>query len=252
MERNKEKRLDVTHLFPGAVSVICLTHNYYNPEQLFLSDCRLSRYAYGNDYHEVLKVKMRVLLDYLCERIPGVSGRVFVDSAPLLERALAVEAGLGWIGKNSMLIVPGAGTYFFLSEIVVTAELDYDEPFKKNYCGSCTSCLDSCPTGALRGVGVVDASRCISYCTIEQRAGETDAGVISKSNYIFGCDICQDSCPWNRFASPHEEPSFNARAFASVNLDGMDAEQISELLRGSPLCRAGVAKLRECREMLKR
>lgn len=204
-----DKRLDPTLLVPGAKSVISLMYNYYPEKDLASQDnFKIAKYAYGEDYHFVVKDKLKTLLERLQEQVGQVDGRVFVDSAPVMERAWAKRSGLGWIGKNSLLLNKNSGSFFFLAEITVDLELTYDGPIK-DYCGTCTACMDACPTEAIPEPYVVDGSKCISYFTIELKE-EIPAEVKGKfENWIFGCDICQDVCPWNRFSKPHQEPKFN-------------------------------------------
>lgn len=209
MENHFDKRLDPRLLVNGAKSVISLTYNYYSDKkQEDTSAPKISKYAYGKDYHYVIKDKLNQLLTTMQEEIGEIGGRAFVDSAPILERAWAHRTGLGWIGKNTNLISKKQGSYFFLCELIVDIELAYDQPIAKDYCGSCTKCIDACPTEAIVGPNIVDGSKCISYLTIElkneipkQFEGKTD-------NWMFGCDICQDVCPWNRFSSPNNESAF--------------------------------------------
>lgn len=209
MENHSEKRLDPTKLVEGAKSVVVLLHNYF-PEKEIPTDDNfiISKYAYGKDYHLVIKEKLKILLQELSEKAGGCEGRVFVDSAPVLERAWAVKAGLGWIGKNGCLIVPGKGSFFFISEIITNLEFDYDTPLPVDFCGSCRKCIDACPTNALIAPRVLDARKCISYLTIESKNEIPEAFSGKFSDRIFGCDICQDVCPWNRFAKPNPEPQF--------------------------------------------
>lgn len=207
MENHFDKRLDPRLLVPGAKSVVSLLLNYYPPETLSESKYQLSKYAYGQDYHFVIKDKLKSLLAYIREAIGEVDGRAFVDSAPVLDKAWAKKSGLGWIGKNSNLITPQVGSFYFIAELIIDLELEYDGPIK-DYCGTCTKCLDACPTNAITEPYVVDGSKCISYFTIElkDKIPETVGGKFG--NWVFGCDICQDVCPWNRFAKPHQEPAF--------------------------------------------
>ncbi|MEA3445203.1 MAG: tRNA epoxyqueuosine(34) reductase QueG [Bacteroidota bacterium] len=208
LENHFDKRLDPTLLVEGAKSVVSLVFNYYPSETQKHSNApKLSKYAYGTDYHFVLKDKLKQLLKFIKENIGEVNGRVFVDSAPVLERAWAKKSGLGWIGKNGILIMPKAGSFFFIAELIIDLELEPDLPIK-DYCGSCTKCIDACPTGAIIEPKVVDGSRCISYFTIELK-DEIPSEMKGKfDNWVFGCDICQDVCPWNRFSITHNEPAF--------------------------------------------
>lgn len=208
LEENFDKRLDPRLLVPGAKSVVSLIYNYYPEKNLSEgSDLKIAKYAYGEDYHFVIKDKLKIFIERLREKIGEVNGRAFVDSAPVHERAWAQRAGLGWIGKNSLLLNKSMGSFFFLAELILDLELEYDGPVK-DYCGTCTACMDACPTEAIPEPYVVDGSKCISYFTIELKE-EIPTEVKGKfENWIFGCDICQDVCPWNRFSKPHQEPRF--------------------------------------------
>lgn len=208
LENHFDKRLDPTLLVPGAKSVISLLYNYSPPEILGEEESfKVAKYAYGEDYHPVIKEKLFQFMELIHERIGEVGGRVFVDSAPVMERAWAQRSGLGWIGKNSLLVTRQMGSFFFLAELIVDLVLVYDGPIK-DYCGTCSACMDACPTDAIPEPYVVDGSKCISYYTIELK-DELPAEVKGKfENWIFGCDICQDVCPWNRFSKPHSERAF--------------------------------------------
>jgi len=209
MENHFDKRLDPRLLVDGAKSVISLGLNYYtdNDQQDPLSP-KISRYAYGADYHYIIKKKVKQLLNTINEKIGEVGGRAFVDSAPVLDRAWAKKAGMGWIGKNGNLINKKSGSFFFLAELIIDLELEYDIEPTADHCGSCTRCIDACPTDAIVGPYIVDGSRCISYLTIELK-NEIPAEFKGKmDNWMFGCDICQDVCPWNKFSVLHNEPQF--------------------------------------------
>lgn len=209
MENHFDMRVDPTLLVPGAKTVICLTFNYHNPDlQSDPEAPKISRYAYGEDYHHVVKDKLKLLLALMQEQIGAIDGRCFVDSAPVLEREWAKRAGLGWNGRNTLTINPRKGSYFFLAEIICDLPLVYDDPIR-DHCGTCRRCIDACPTQAIAPEGYfLDASKCISYLTIELRE-EIPAGFEGKmDNWMFGCDVCQDVCPWNRFAERHAEPAF--------------------------------------------
>src|SRR5690606_13307483 len=210
MENHFALRTDPTELVPGAKSVISLMYNYYTPKkQTDPSAPRISMYAYGEDYHKVIRKKLKFLFKSIREKFGDVKGRYFVDSGPVLERDWAKRAGIGWTGKNTLLIHPKAGSYFFLSEIIIDLELEPDSPID-DHCGTCTRCINACPTDAILEDGyVLDAGKCISYLTIELRDDTIPEAFAGKmENRVFGCDICQEVCPWNRFASPHEEPAF--------------------------------------------
>lgn len=207
-----EQRIDPRRLVEGARSVVSLLFNYYSPKQQIDADApKISMYAHGKDYHDVLKGKLRQLLADLQAKIGDINGRCFVDSAPILERQWAERAGLGWQGKHTLLISPRRGSYFFLAELVLDIELEYDAPFGRDHCGTCRRCIDACPTQAIDQKGfLLDASKCISYLTIELREAIPDEFRGRMDNWMFGCDVCQQVCPWNRFAAPHQEPEFNA------------------------------------------
>jgi epoxyqueuosine reductase len=207
MENHFDKRLDPRLLVPGAKSVVSLLLNYYPAEKQDPQAFQVSKYAYGQDYHFVIKDKLKSLLAYIRETIGEVDGRAFVDSAPVLDKAWAKKSGLGWVGRNANLITPQVGSFYFIAELILDLELDYDGPIK-DYCGTCTKCLDACPTGAITEPYVVDGSRCISYFTIELKEQIPQEVKGKFGDWVFGCDICQDVCPWNRFARPHSEPAF--------------------------------------------
>ncbi len=202
-----DKRLDPRLLMDGAKSVITLLKNYAAPPAQPANAPKIARYAYGLDYHEVIKQQLYQLLEEINATHAAIASRVFVDSAPVLERAWAQKSGLGWIGNNAMLINPKAGSYYFIAVILMDVELPYDEPINKDYCGTCTRCIDACPTDAILGNKVVDGSKCISYFTIELKAAFT-ADTPKWNDWIFGCDICQEVCPWNRFAQANTEEKF--------------------------------------------
>lgn len=213
MENHFDKRLDPCKLVPGAKSVVTLIYNYF-PERDLGKDksldqpLKIAKYAYGEDYHFIIKGKLKELLAQLENKIGDIQGRVFVDSAPVLERVWAQLSGLGWIGKNSLLLTRSMGSFFFLAEMILDIELEYDGPVK-DYCGSCTRCIDACPTDAIPKPYIVDASKCISYLTIELKEEIPEEFKGKMENWAFGCDICQDVCPWNRFSKQHSEPAFN-------------------------------------------
>ena len=227
MENYFDKRLDPTKLVEGSKSVISLLLNYYPPEiQKEPSAPKISKYAYGIDYHFVIKEKLKNLLNFIQDEIGEVQGRAFVDSAPVLDKAWAAKSGLGWIGKHSNLLTQKVGSFYFIAELIVDLELAYDNPVT-DHCGSCTSCIDACPTQAIVEPYVVDGSKCISYFTIELK-NEIPASVKGQfDNWMFGCDICQDVCPWNRFSKPHNEPLFNPRA-ELLSMTKKDWEEITE------------------------
>ncbi|MBL7784064.1 MAG: tRNA epoxyqueuosine(34) reductase QueG [Saprospiraceae bacterium] len=209
MENHFDMRVDPTLLVPGAKTVICLTFNYFNPEKQDDPEApKIASYAYGEDYHHVVKDKLKALLAWMQTEIGQVDGRCFVDSAPVMEREWAQRAGLGWNGRNTLTIHPKKGSFFFLAEIICDLPLVYDDPMR-DHCGTCRRCIDACPTQAIAPEGYfLDASKCISYLTIELRDQIPGEFRDQMDNWMFGCDICQDVCPWNRFAQRHDEPAF--------------------------------------------
>jgi epoxyqueuosine reductase len=215
MENNFDKRLDPTLLVDGAKSVISLLLNYYPTQNQIVDTYKISKYAYGQDYHYVIKEKLKELLFAIQENIGSVYGRAFVDSAPVLDRAWAAKSGLGWIGKNSNLITQKTGSFYFIAELIIDLELDYDYA-TTDHCGTCRACLDACPTDAIVAPYKVDGSKCISYFTIELKENIPEQMKGKFEDWVFGCDICQDVCPWNKFSTPHKEPLFNP------NLDMLD------------------------------
>lgn len=206
-----DKRLDPSKLVEGAKTVVSLVYNYYPEETLPAgkSDIKIAKYAYGEDYHFVIRDKINEFLEILRAEIGEIDGRGFVDSAPVMERQWAQKAGLGWLGKNSLLLSREMGSFFFLSELIIDLEVAPDTPLAKDYCGTCTACIDACPTDAIVDNGVIDGSRCISYLTIELKDAIPSEFKGQMENWAFGCDICQDVCPWNRFSKPHQEPRFS-------------------------------------------
>ena len=246
LQRNKDKRINPALLVEGAKSIVSFTFNYFPQEKQASDEYKIAKYAYGKDYHILLKNKLHELLSNLQKLDPTITGRAFVDSAPVMERAWAVEAGLGWIGKNSLLIVPQKGSFFFLAELILTIDLDYDKPFSDNYCGNCTKCIDACPTKAIVKPRVIDARKCVSYLTIEKK-DDLKPGDLQNSNYIFGCDVCQDVCPWNRFSKPQNEFKINQKLthFGKTDFENLTEEQFKELAKDSPLERVGYPKLKD-------
>lgn len=228
MENHFDKRLDPRILVPGAKSVVSLLLNYYTPKkQLDPEAPKISQYAYGEDYHFVIKDKLKSLFNWIQTEIGEVDGRVFVDSAPVMDKAWAKKSGLGWIGKNSNLINPKEGSFFFIAELILDLELEPDGPIK-DYCGTCTKCIDACPTDALATPYVVDGSKCISYLTIELKDELLPSEFKDKmDNWMFGCDICQDVCPWNRFSKPHTEKAFTPHE-KLLHMNKSDWEDLSE------------------------
>lgn len=255
MENHFEKRLDPGKLVPGAKTVISLAYNYYTEQkQEDETAPKISMYALGEDYHFVIKEKLRELVSVIQEKYGDFNARVFVDSAPILERVWAKKSGLGWIGKNTLLINKQSGSYFFLAEIVCDLELEYDGPIK-DYCGTCTKCIDACPTNAIEEPYWVNGSKCISYFTIELKDEIIPTEYKGKfDNWMFGCDICQEVCPWNSFSKPHQEPRFNP----SEQLMGMKqkewqeltSEVFNELFKHSPVKRTKFSGLKRNIEFL--
>ena len=243
MERNFDKRLDPRLLVPGCKSVISLLFNYHT-EKKIKKDCepKISSYAYGKDYHFVVKDKLKELLSRIKNLVGDVNGRVFVDSAPIMERAWAKKSGLGWIGKNTNLINKKVGSFFFIAELILDLELEYDQP-TTDHCGSCTACIDSCPTNALATPYKMDATKCISYATIELKNNIPDSFKDNMRGWIFGCDICQDVCPWNKFSKNHSEPSFedkkNVSDMSKKQWEDLTKEVFDEVFKDSPIQRTG-------------
>lgn len=241
MENYFDMRVDPAKLVPGAKSVITLLLNYY-PAQQQKSSIRISKYAYGKDYHEVIRNKLKKLLQLIKENIGEITGRGFVDSAPVLERSWAVNSGLGWIGKNGNLITKQNGSFFFIATLIVDIELEYDDAYAKDYCGTCTRCIDTCPTGAILPDKVVDGSKCISYFTIELKDALIPDDMKGKfDNWMFGCDACQDVCPWNRFSKPTNEVEFTpipeVLNFSTSDWEELTEESFKEIFRNSPIKR---------------
>ena len=255
MANHFEKRTDPTQLVEGARSVISLLLNYYTDRIQEDPDAPvLSKYAYGRDYHFVMKDKMFRLFQFIRDHKPDVTGRVFVDSAPVLDRAWARKAGLGWIGKNSNLISRSAGSFVFIGEIILDLELEYNEVPENDFCGSCNRCIEACPTDAILSNRTLDARRCISYQTIENRNTVDEDIQPNLANRFFGCDICQDVCPWNRKAIIQSEPEFEpSPQLIRMDRDAwmkMDRETYTQLFPESPVARAGYEKIRENLDLL--
>jgi len=228
MENHFDMRVDPGKLVPGAKSIITLLLNYFPAHQQPAGVPQVAKYAYGEDYHTVIRSKLNQLLQKIREQIGEVNGRGFVDSAPVLERTWAARSGLGWIGKNGNLINKGAGSFFFIATLIVDLELEYDDPFSGDYCGTCRKCIDACPTEAIGENKVVDGSKCISYFTIELKdLLIPDTMKDTFGDWMFGCDICQDTCPWNRFSRPSAEPAFSPIP-AILNFSTSDWEELTE------------------------
>ncbi len=253
-----DKRLDPRKLVDGAKTVVSLVYNYYpenklpeNPE-----DYKIAKYAYGKDYHFVIKDKLKTMLQHLQEEIGEINGRAFVDSAPVMERQWAQKSGLGWIGKNSLLLNRKMGSFFFLAELIIDLEVLEDHPMSKNYCGSCTKCIDACPTDAIVQPGVVNGSQCISYYTIELKDAIPQEVKGKFENWIFGCDICQDVCPWNRFSKVHQEKAFlphpELKGFSQKDWEEITAETFNKVFQKSAVKRTKLEGLKRNINFLKK
>ncbi len=268
VENYFDKRLDPRLLVPGAKSVVSLLLNYFPEEAVRHAELvsasrietlkqvqgdgsdkpKISKYAYGKDYHYVIKEKLKELVEFIRSNIGDVNGRVFVDSAPVMDKAWAKKSGLGWIGKNSNLLNKQQGSFFFIAELIIDLDLEYDSPVA-DHCGTCTRCIDACPTDAIVQPYVVDGSKCISYFTIELKENTPPEMKNKFQDWAFGCDICQDVCPWNRFSKPHNEPHFKPNT-EMLNLTRKDWEEMTEevfrkLFKDSPLKRAGFEKMKD-------
>ncbi len=255
MENHFDKRLDPTKLVEGSKSVISLLLNYFPAETQGEGTYKISKYAYGTDYHFVIKDKLKELLQFIQTEIGDVYGRAFVDSAPVLDKAWAAKSGLGWIGKHSNLLTQKVGSFYFIAELIVDLELDYDTPVT-DHCGSCTACIDACPTQAIVGPYVVDGSKCISYATIELKDQIPDSFSNKMDDWMFGCDICQDVCPWNRFSKPHREPLFNPHPEVLSNSkkewEEITKEVFNEIFRKSAVKRTKFEGLKRNIQFLKK
>jgi epoxyqueuosine reductase len=243
MENYFDLRIDPTRLVPGAKSVITLLKNYFPQQELPGTTPKISKYAYGTDYHTVIKTALKDLITEGQQKIGQFTGRGFVDSAPVLERTWAQKSGLGWIGKNGNLITKGSGSFFFIATLITDLELLYDDPFAKDYCGSCKKCIESCPTEAILPDKTINGSKCISYFTIELKEEIIPDEMKGKfGNWMFGCDICQDVCPWNRFSQPHKEQQFlplpQMLNLTTREWEGMSEEAFKRIFKQSPLSRA--------------
>ena len=243
MERYFELRIDPMKLVPGARSVITLLLNYFPKAGQSNDAPKISKYAYGKDYHDVIREKLNQFLEILKQQVGAIQGRGFVDSAPVLERSWAQRSGLGWIGKNGNLINKQAGSFFFIATLITDLDLIPDDPFTKDFCGTCTRCIDACPTDAILADKVVDGSKCISYFTIELKEMLIPTEMQGRfDNWIFGCDICQDVCPWNRFANPTKEIEFTPLPgildISTKEWEQMTEEKFKTMFRQSPLTRS--------------
>jgi epoxyqueuosine reductase len=243
MENHFDLRIDPRKLVPGAKSVITLLLNYFPEQQQKTTAPKIAKYAFGNDYHEVIRNKLKELLQEIKTKIGDVNGRGFVDSAPVLERSWAQKTGLGWVGKNGNLINKQSGSFFFIATLIVDLALEYDNAFVKDYCGTCTKCIDNCPTDAILPDKVIDGSKCISYFTIELKEALIPDTMKGKfDNWMFGCDVCQDVCPWNRFSKPGNEINFvpipAILNFSSNDWEEMTEENFKLIFKNSPLKRS--------------
>ena len=256
MENNFDMRLDPRILVLGAKTVVSLLYNYYTDDrQIDLQAPKISKYAYGQDYHDIIKKKLRELMDFININIGKVNGRVFTDSAPILERAWAAKSGLGWIGKNANLISHKQGSFRFLSEMIIDLELEADKA-TTDHCGSCTACIDACPTEAIESPRIINANKCISYLSIELK-GEIPVAFTNKmDNWVFGCDACQDVCPWNRFSAPHNEDLFKPQGglldFSKEDWHEMTEEVFRKIFKKSPVKRTKYSGLTRNLDFLKK
>ncbi len=259
MARDPQQRADPRLLLPSAKSVVCVALNYFRSEAHVddAATAKISRYAWGDDYHDVLRDKLKALLAWIHERMPEAEGKICVDSSPMMDKAWAVRAGLGWLGKHTNVITKEFGSWVFLGELLLSVELDYDNEIEPDHCGKCTACLDACPTGALIAPYQIDGTRCISYGTIELREPELPEPINSNlHNWVFGCDICQDVCPWSRFSKPTIETRFEPReGMIAPKLDALaelTQEEFSTRFRQNPVKRTKLAGLqRNARAALK-
>lgn len=243
MARNMEKRVDPANIVPGAKSVICVAMNYYTPAQHSANNehGKISRYAWGDDYHDILGERLKQLWAWMQQEFPGIDGRYYVDTGPVMDKVWAERSGIGWIAKHTNVITPDFGSWVFLGEVITTLELEYDAP-SVDHCGDCTLCIEACPTGAIVEPYVVDANRCLSYLTIEHRGEITGEVTNQFENWIYGCDICQDVCPWNhKFAAGTDEERFKPREWnVAPDLNEwkeMSQEEFSQKFKGSPIKR---------------
>jgi epoxyqueuosine reductase len=249
MEGHFDLRVDPTLLVPGAKSVITLMMNYFTTETQRADAPRISKYAWGQDYHEVIRAKLKAMLARMQGEIGEVAGRGFVDSAPVLERAWALQSGLGWIGKNGNLINKQQGSFFFIATLITDLEVEPDIAFAGDYCGSCTRCIEACPTEAILPNKVVDGSKCISYYTIELKSmGLPENEQPALNNWMFGCDVCQDVCPWNRFSKPHSHPEFSPLPevlnFTTSDWEELTEEAFKKIFKDSPIKRSKFAGIK--------
>lgn len=256
MENYFDLRTDPRKLVPGAKSVITLLLNYYPAEKQDTDAPKIAKYAWGTDYHYVIREKLNQLLDFIRENIGAVDGRGFVDSAPVLERSWATRTGLGWVGKNGNLITKQSGSFFFIATLITDLQLEYDAPFATDHCGTCTRCIDACPTDAIMSPALIDGSKCISYLTIELKDALLPSGFENKMDgWAFGCDICQDVCPWNRFSKPHSESQFSpipeVLHLSSSEWEELREDEFRKIFKNSPLKRTKWQGLQRNLKMLR-
>lgn len=242
MENYFDMRIDPSLLVPGAKSIITVLKNYYPSAEQKTDGPKISKYAYGKDYHDVMRSQLKELMEEIKNNIGEVHGRGFVDSAPVLERTWAEKSGLGWVGKNGNLINKQTGSFYFIATLICDLDLEYDDPFVKDYCGTCTRCIDACPTDAILPGKIVDGSKCISYFTIELKDMLIPGEMKGKfDNWMFGCDTCQDVCPWNRFSKPHHETQFEPLPevlnLSTSEWENMTEESFKKIFKNSPLKR---------------
>ncbi len=248
LERNIEKRLDPRLLVPGTQTIVSLAYNYFPQKSQKIESPKIAKYAYGEDYHRVVKDHCFKLLQFIQTLFPDVQARVFVDSAPVMERQWAQLAGLGWIGKNSLLLRKGEGSFFFLAEIFLDVSIEATPVIQSDHCGTCTRCIDACPTQAIVQDQVIDATKCISYLSIEKSEPLEESELEMMHGWLFGCDICQDVCPWNRFSEPHTEPRFEASESIDWNLEewkNLQESQFKTTFKKSPIARMGFDKAQQ-------
>jgi epoxyqueuosine reductase len=255
MEENFEKRVNPTLLFPDAKSVISVLANYFPHEKPPETNSKISIYAQGTDYHLVVKSKLQALFSFICDLIGDVNGRAFVDSAPTMDKVLAQRSGLGWIGKHTNLISRQLGSFFFIGNLLLDCDLDYDAPYLQTYCGSCTACIDLCPTHAITLDGQVDARKCISYLTIELKRNFTDEEKSMLGEWLFGCDICQDVCPWNRFSKPTPIAEFlpkpEIQQVSSQDILEMTKSSFKRVFGETPMFRTGLRRMKRNAEAVR-
>lgn len=248
LERNLEKRLDPRLLVPGTQTMVSLAYNYFPQKSQKIDSPKIAKYAYGEDYHRVVKDRCFELLQHIQTLFPDVQARVFVDSAPVMERQWAQLAGLGWIGKNSLLLRKGVGSFFFLAEIFLDVSIAASPVIQSDHCGTCTRCIDACPTQAILQDQVIDATKCISYLSIEKAEPLEESELELMHGWLFGCDICQDVCPWNRFSEPHTEPRFEASESIYWDLEEwkkLQESQFNTTFKKSPIARMGYPKTQQ-------